>query len=277
MVGVGILLCVVAAHRDASACERLDLLGRVKSVTVVQERTDPTTGKTIGQPQQTMRIDLSPEGGIVETVFYEPNGTSQAPTTTSYYENGRLVKQLHRRDGEHVSTTTTCSYDSQGRVIESKTDSDNWERNADQTFEYRPGLVRRRARILGKWRVTTQSLDDLGRVVKEVLLDESTSRVEQTTEFTYDGNQQVQCWVSAVNPRRDCSTTIRDARGNEIEFRAEGETRTTSLEYDSVGNWISKSTSTIVAGRTLRTTEGARLNTGRLALASDGHRHLDAD
>jgi len=86
-----------------------------------------------------------------------------------------------------------------------------------------------------------------------VVEDEAAATVDETTEFMYAENRQQQCWVSRDNPRRLCSTTIRDARGNEVEFRADGEKRLTSLEYDPVGNWIAQTISATVAGRNSKT------------------------
>ena len=252
IAGVGAVLFVIASHRDANACERLGFLGRVKSVSVTEQRTDPITGKTIGERHLIMQVSVSRDGEVVETIFEPLNPAAERTTATSHYEDGRLIREIQRRGGKTVSTTT-CAYDSQGRVREAKTDADSWERNASQSFEYTAGSIRRRARIFGQWRITTQTLDEFNRVVKEVVLDEATATVDQTTEFTYNDNRQEQCWVSLDDPRRRCSTTVRDAHGNEIEFRADGESRTTSLEYDAVGNWISKQISATVAGRTSRT------------------------
>ena len=74
------------------------------------------------------------------------------------------------------------------------------------------------------------------------MVDEATSTVQVTAEVTYDGNRKEACGVSTHNPRRQCATTVLDSHGNEIEFVAEGHTRKTSFEYDSVGNWISQRT-----------------------------------
>ena len=53
------------------------------------------------------------------------------------------------------------------------------------------------------------------------------------------------CSISARDPKRHCITTVLDSHGNEIEVRAEGQTRKISREYDAVGNWISERTAVI--------------------------------
>jgi hypothetical protein len=137
----------------------------------------------------------------------------------------------------------TCSYDSQGRLIEARTGSEFSEFAFVDTYEYGPGLIRRRSVATpGGPSVTTQTLDSNGRVIKEVVVDEATSTVQVTIEVTYDGSRKEACGVSVLDPRRQCAMTVQDSHGNEIEFVAEGQTRMTSFEYDSVGNWITKRT-----------------------------------
>jgi hypothetical protein len=101
--------------------------------------------------------------------------------------------------------------------------------------------------------VINQTTDNLGRVIKEEVLDEARAGVDYTTEYTYSGAREEQCRVYRNAPRRHCSTIVRDSHGNEIEFVAEDQTRKTSLEYDSVGNWISKRTSVTGVGGTVET------------------------
>jgi hypothetical protein len=238
-VTLATLLVLTATPSRADACERSDLLGRVKSVIVTEALVDPLSGK-IGEPRLAFRTDVSSDGGIVEMTVYAPGPSAEpASKSTAHFESGRPVREVETVNGKAVSTST-CSYDAQGRLVEARTQSEKGERSMVETYEYGSGFIRRRARILGQWKVMNQTLDALGRVVKEVFLDEARSTVEQTIEFTYSSDRQEQCVVSFFDPRRHCSTTIRDSHGNEIEFLTEGETRKTTFEYDSVGNWISQ-------------------------------------
>jgi hypothetical protein len=136
----------------------------------------------------------------------------------------------------------TCSYDAQGRLTEARTGSENSEFAIIETYEYGPRFIRRRTNSSpGGRSVTTQTLDIEGRVIKEVVLDEATSKVQRTIETTYQGNRKDVCEASVLQ-HRQCATTVHDSHGNEIEYVAEGESRKTSIDYDSIGNWISKRT-----------------------------------
>lgn len=223
----------------AEACGPSELRGRVKSVIVTEALVDPMTGK-IGQALQRVRIEVSQDAAIVETTLYAPEQSVEPSSKlTAYFENGRPTRELQTANGKTVATTT-CSYDAEGRVVEARTQSENAERSMVETYEYGSGFIRHRASMFGRWKVINQTLDASGRVVKEVVLDEATSTVEQTNEFTYRGGRKEQCSVFSRDSRRRCSTTVVDSHGNETEMLAEGQSRKTSLEYDSIGNWVSK-------------------------------------
>jgi hypothetical protein len=242
VIAAGFLFLLTANPNNAYSCDRSDLLGPVKSVIVTEALVDPITAK-IGGARLALRIDVSKDRAIEETTLYALESPAEPrEKITSYFENGRLTRQLEAADGKTVTTTVTCSYDLQGRLVEGRIQSDNSERSRIETYEYGSGFIRRRARIFGQWKVTNQTLDALGRVVKEVTLDEAKSTVEETSEFTYSGDRQEQCSVTFLDPRRRCATTVRDSHGNEVEFLGESQTRETTFEYDSVGNWISKLT-----------------------------------
>lgn len=243
-VVIGIVSVFTLLPDRLEACEPSDLRGRVKSVIETEALVDSVTGK-IGRARQVLRIDVSQDGGIAETTL-ALGGRSAGPpaTSTTYFENGRPVRRLETQNGKTVAAMT-CSYDSQGRLVEAKTGSDNSEFLTVDTYEYGPGFIRRRSSTNGVPAVITQTLDAKGRVIKEVVVDEATSTVQVTAEVTYDGNRKEACGVSARDPRRQCATTLHDSHGNEIEFVAVGQTRKTSFEYDSVGNWISRRTAVI--------------------------------
>jgi hypothetical protein len=242
LITVGILFLLVANPSNAYSCERSDLLGSVKSVIVTEAFVDPITAK-IGETRLALRIDVSKDRAIEETRLYALESPAEPrEKITSYFENGRLTRQIEVADGKTISRTVTCSYDAEGRLTEVRTNSNNGELITIEKYEYGSGTIRRRAQVLGHWTVTNQTLDALGRVVKEVTLDEAKLTIENTSEFTYSGDTQEQCIVTSLDPRRRCATTVRDSHGNEVEFLAEGQTRKTTFEYDSNGNWISKRT-----------------------------------
>jgi hypothetical protein len=112
----------------------------------------------------------------------------------------------------------------------------------EETYEYGAAFIRLRARVFGSWYVKNQTLDATGRVVKEVEIDEATSTVVATTEFTYGVDRKEVCSISfsSPRPRRECATIVQDSHGNEIEVRSEFQTTKTSFEYDAVGNWVSR-------------------------------------
>jgi hypothetical protein len=241
IVTLGIVLVVTAIPGSADACQRSALIGPVKSVVLTEALVDPASGK-VGDARQVSRMDVSNDGAIAENTLYSPRSPGEVSSKlTAYFENGRLVRQTQVANEKTVATTN-CSYDSLGRLVEAKTQSDNGERSMVETYEYGLGFIRRRAKTFSGLSVVNQTIDTLGRVVKEVVLDEESAIVDHTTEHTYSGGREEQCWVYLNDPRRHCSTTVRDSHGNEIEFAAEGEHRRTSYEYDSVGNWISRRT-----------------------------------
>jgi len=247
---LGIALVLAAVPARAETCKPSELLGRVKSVIALEGLVDSVTGE-LGKTDQRYRIDVSRDGGLVEMTLYAPDSPEPRTKFTSSFENGRLVRGIEVTNGKTVSTTT-CGYDAQGRLVDSKTQSDKGEVSAE-TYEYGSGFIRHRVRILGRWHVIDQTVGADDRVVKEVELGEERSTVERTTEFTYSADRKEECGVSSRDPRRRCATTIQDSHGNEIEFVSEGRTRKTSFEYDAIGNWISKRTTVTGAGGTFET------------------------
>ena len=244
LIALGIASVLGVIPSRAMACSPPELRGRVKSIIVTEALVDPVSGK-IGEARLASRTDISTDGGTVETTLYSPRPSAE-PTSkfTAYFENGRVTRQVEVANGKIVSTKN-CSYDSKGRLVEARMQSDKGERNMVETYEYGSGFIRHRAKTFSGWTVINQTIDALGRVVKEEVLDETGLTVEQTTHFTYNGTRHEQCWVYLNDPRRPCNTTVRDSQGNETEFVAEGQSRKTSLEYDSVGNWVSKRTAII--------------------------------
>jgi hypothetical protein len=243
-IPLGTLLVLIGIPSRADACSPPELLGRVKSVIVSEVLVDSTTGKVAGV-REVLRIDVSQDGAVAKTTL-ALSGRSAGPpaTSTTYFENGRPVRALQTVNGKTVPSMT-CSYDSQGRLVASRTGSENTEFGITETYEYGPAFVRRRTSVLpsGGPSLTAQTLDANGRVVKEVVVDEATSTVQRTSEVTYEGDRKQVCEVSSRDARRQCVTTVEDSHGNEIEVVAEGRTRKMSSEYDAAGNWISKRTS----------------------------------
>jgi len=230
----------------SDACEPSDLLGRVKSLIVTEALVDSVTGN-VGRARQVLRTDVSQKGDIAKTTLSISGRSARPPaTSTTYFENGRPVRRLETENGKTVPAMN-CSYDPQGRLVEARTGSESSEVAFLETYEYGPGFIRRRTSTFGGGppSVTTQTLDANGRVIKEVMLEEATSTVHRASDVTYDGNRKEVCGFSERDPLRHCATTVQDSHGNEIEFIAEGHTRKRSLEYDSVGNWVSKRTAVI--------------------------------
>lgn len=237
-IPVAITVGMMATPAGAETCSGLGMFGGVKSVRVTEAFVDGADGK-IGEAVLVERIDVSRDARSAETQLYSRDQPPTVKSTLrSEFESGRLIRQTEVQSGKTLSTTE-CSYDKQGRVVELRTQSDG-ELNIHETYEYGPRFVRRRATALGGISLLQQTLDAQGRVVKEELLDASTSLVDHTVEHTYLGNQEEQCWIYRRETRRQCSTIIRDSHGNEIEFRALGQSRLTTIQYDSLGNWISK-------------------------------------
>jgi hypothetical protein len=224
------------------ACKPLDLRGNVKSVIESEVPVDAATG-TIGTPRVTNRIDVSQDGRISEMAWLSPSGRVISKSS-AHFEGGKEIRRAEVSNGKTVSTTT-CSYDAAGRLTEDRTQSERGERNVIETYEYGDGFIRRRVQAFGGPSVITQTLDAAGRVIKEVVVEESTAKVARTADVTYSDNKEQRCEISARTERRHCFTTSRDSQGNVVEVGTEGGTgRTlkTSFEYDSAGNWISKRT-----------------------------------
>jgi hypothetical protein len=240
---LALLSVLTAAPTRADACQRSELLGRVQSVILSEAIVDSATGNVAGV-RQVLRIDVSKDGTVAETTLALSARSAGPPaTSTTYFQGGRPVRAIQTAKGKTVPSMK-CSYDSQGRLLESDTGSEFSEFRFIESYEYGPGFIRRRTTAFpGVPSVTTQTLDATGRVIKEVVVDESTSTVHRTSEVTYDGNQKEVCEVSSIDSRRRCATTIHDSHGNDIEVVSVGRTLNLSFEYDSVGNWISKRTS----------------------------------
>ncbi|MBY0497678.1 MAG: hypothetical protein K2Y23_26015 [Cyanobacteria bacterium] len=234
----GVLVCLIAGERSASACGPLEYFGRVKSIS---DRVDERPGimTAAGGERPVMRMTISADGRTVETVIYDNNPPfAIVITSTGEYENGRLVRAVQKRGGD-VHSTTTCAYDSQGRLIEHVTDSKG-EFSTHEKVEYGQNVINRRRRAFGSWSLTTETLDERGRVVKAVEVSENRPTVEQTIEYVYTDNREEVCVVGRPFNRRECDTIVRDARGNEVESRGGNRTKLTSYEYDAAGNWIQK-------------------------------------
>ena len=228
----------------SEACGKSELVGGVKSVVVTEAPVDPKTGKP-GEGRIAFRIDVSIDGSVEEITLYSPQRPGEVRSTiTSNFENGRLIRQTEV-SGDQTVSTSTCSYDTQGRVAQTRIQSTNGERSIVETYEYGSRFIKRRSLVWGRWYVKNQTLDSLGRVIKEVEVDEEKSSIVQTTESAYRSDREERCTITAKDSRRACSTTVRDSHGNEIEFVAEGLNRKTSWQYDSSGNWILKRTATI--------------------------------
>jgi len=236
MLILALTLLLIAIPSAADACGRFEFLGRVKTISErVDERPGIMTGA--GGERPVMRTTVSSDGRTVENVIYDLNPPfAIVITSTGEYENGRLVRAVQKRGG-NVYSTTTCTYDSQGRLIEHVTDSKG-EFSTHEKIEYGPNTVKRRRQVFGSWYVTTETLDDRGRVVKAVEASEDRGTVERTTESVYTGNREELCSVGPPFNRRECGTVVRDSHGNEVESRGGNRTKTTSYEYDAAGNWI---------------------------------------
>ena len=235
-LGIASVLTVIPSR--AEACKPPDLRGRVKSVIVTEFLVDSMTGR-IGEPRLADRIDVSQDGSTVEMTLYDPDSAEPTLKFTTYLESGRPVRGFALANGKTVPSMN-CSYDQQGRLIEARTGLNTRELSTVETYEYRAGFIRRRTVAFGVPSVTTQTLDADGRVIKEVVLNEATSKVYRTSEVTHDGNRSETCESSEREPRRYCVTKVQDSHGNEIEVRGEFQSRKTSFEYDSVGNWVSR-------------------------------------
>ena len=248
---LGVLSVFTVAPGRAEACNPPDFRGRVKSIVETEAAVDLMTGR-IGEARVADRIDFSRDGNTVEMTVYAPGSAEPRTTFRAYFERGKLLKEIEVVNGKTVSTTT-CSYDGQGRLLEARTQSSNGEGSTVETYEYGAGLIRRQVSAFGGPPVITQTLDSSGRVVKEVMVDETTSTTAETIDFTYTGDREEMCSISSRDPIRQCITTVRDSHGNEIEVRAEGQTRKISREYDAVGNWISERTAIIRPRGTVET------------------------
>ena len=238
-IAVAAALSMVPSRSEA--CQPRDLIGRVKSVIVSEVIVDPATGYIEGV-RQSHRTDFSEDGKLAKTTLASSRRSAGPPaTSTTHFENGRPVRGFETANGKTVPSMT-CSYDSEGRLVEARTGSENSEHVVTENYQYGPGFIRRRTSAIpgGGPTVTTQTLDGDGRVIKEVEVDEATSTVQRTSEITYDGNRREVCEVSSSATSRECFVTVHDTRGNEIEWIDRDSKRITTFVYDSAGNWISQ-------------------------------------
>ena len=225
------------------ACQPWELVGNVKSIVVSEVLIDSDTGKPVGE-NDVLQIVVAQDGSSAETTL-ALSGKAAGPPAKSitYFKDGRPIRAVEIVKGKTVPSMA-CAYDSQGRLIEATTGSENTEFLITETYEYGPGFIRRRTKATpGGSSITTQTLDKDNRVIKETVIDEATSTAQRTREFAYDGNRKQACETSSGDSHRQCTTSVQDSHGNEIESVAEGRIRRTSFEYDSVGNWISRTTS----------------------------------
>lgn len=235
-LGIACTLTLVPVRVEA--CKPPELRGRVKSVITTEAVNEPARG-FVGQQEPTSRIDISRDGTVVDMTYLTAQSGQAGSRSTAYLENGKVVRAVDVANGKTISTTN-CVYDTHGRLIEATTQSILGERSSVENYEYSAGLIRRRIKSFAGSKIITQTLDDAGRVVKEVVVDETNSKVEQIHEFTYNANRVEQCTSSSSNAPRQCRTVVRDDHGNDVEVSADGETTKNSFEYDSSGNWILK-------------------------------------
>ena len=235
-----IAACLAVIPNAAEACEPIDMRGRVKSVVETELVADTATGR-FGPPRLADRIDFSQDGRTVEMTLYDPQSGKPDLKFITSLENGRPIRSVTVANGRTMPSSN-CSYDERGRLVEARTGQDTREFHTLEQFEYSPGFIRRRAQIWGSWYVTTQTLDDNGRIVKEVEVDEAKSTILRITELTYSAGRKEQCSISFMDPRpqRHCVTTIQDSHGNDIEERGEFGSAKITFEYDTIGNWVSR-------------------------------------
>jgi hypothetical protein len=170
---IGIASVFTTLPGRLEACEPFEFRGRVKSVVETEALVDSATGN-IGRARQVLRIDVSQNGDTVKTTLSVSRRSAQPPaTSTTYFKNGRPVRRLESQQGKTVPAGT-CSYDAEGRLVEARTGSEYSEFGSVDTYEYGPGVIRRRSITNGVPAVITQTLDANGRVIKEVVVDEWT-------------------------------------------------------------------------------------------------------
>jgi hypothetical protein len=228
-----------ASNASISCKEAGALRGPVKDVIVTRGAQHHVTGLVDGQPSFEEELHFSDDRRTLTITTHEHDapGAPFPRTTCEYDPGGKLVREVLLLDGSTTFTIVEFAYDSDGRLTQSISRSKNPEFNRTISYEYGKGWRAERFTSEVASVTTLTTLDDAGRVVKEVKSNDS----EGMIEYRYLGAEIEVCWTE--NDDHGCIREKRDEHGNRIEVMSPefngipAHTGVERYEYDSSGNW----------------------------------------
>jgi|SRR5688572_29280156 len=245
------ILLVVAprpSYADfAAICEANPFKGSVKTVVLLEAPADFDSGRPRREPLVRYVTDITDDGRTatqVETFMEVPSPAERAKRPTKITQHdaaGRMISQVLNIDG----LTTSCEYDDQGRLARATVTGRSRIANRSYDYTYGPSSRSELAVFAAASILTTVTLDEKARPVTEVAERRYVEfkRVDRwTTEYRYLPEGTEACLRPSDAPRW-CRLSIYDGHGNMIEQRSDRGSTRVAYEYDAVGNWTKRITS----------------------------------
>ena len=233
-VGMIVLLLVGIVITDPAHTTCADahaMHGQISTVTVIrQDKVD-----------EHVRFSADGRTIVVESMGQSTPDLILASTTCEYDDRGRIHEEKRSRS----NTVTTYSYDSRGRLSRIVTGSPDVNGRQSTEITYRRNEQTERTQTQSGKETVVKKLDDHGRVV----LESGTRNPNQRTVYSYDDGVRV-TWCDRGSDVMICQEKRRDTHGNVVAYGySDLAMHVSAYEYDSVGNWIRRSTTLEIDGK----------------------------
>lgn len=226
----------------ASGCQPEPLSGPVRKVVVSEATADYSSAKAVRKPRIRSITEVTSDARTattVETHVEDPDPQVRASsfTSTRRFDDAHRMTEEIVTLGSRTISTTSCTYDDQGRLIRELVQSSNPGLARTTTYSYGPSS-REELFVTDATSIRTrETFDEDGRLVLRERHDERKDTPLSTTEYAYLREGVNECTQEPGKPR-GCRLSIRDVNGNEIESRSNQGITRTRYEYDHFGNWI---------------------------------------
>ncbi|MBE6683641.1 MAG: hypothetical protein E7595_05760 [Ruminococcaceae bacterium] len=175
--------CLLITAEDSD--DRIsDMLAKFKVVFAVRENIYMSADEL----QVTRYEDIyDSNGNKLKTLHTDYNGTQTTPFQAEYDENGRIISEVYRQNGE-IKWENSYEYDENGRII-----SEGYRHNGEikwkYSYEYDENGNNIKTVLIRDNKYTTYeyNYDENGNLINELRLDPADKIVEKTV-YTYDKN-----------------------------------------------------------------------------------------
>jgi YD repeat-containing protein len=232
---------------SAQVCEPRPFTGSVKRVVVSEADADFDSGSPLRPLRIRRVIEVAKDGRTsteIETYLEQPSAEQVAKsfTVTRHYDPaGRLTAETLKSDRETTISSTTCEYDTDGRLVHVIVKSANPQLARTITYRFGPSWRTEQVVTSAARHLITTTLDNEGRPLSRVRVNEATGREIGYTEYRYLLNGVEECGRE-VQGLRKCRTAKFDVHGNEIEAQSDTGLTMVRYEYDEAGNWTKRLT-----------------------------------